>query len=52
VGVGVGVGLGVALGVAVGVAVGVGVGVGDPPLLTWRSFDTEGTPVPFKMKSM
>ena len=50
VGDGVGVGVGVAVGVAVGV--GVGVGVGDPVLLTWIMLATEGTPLPFKMKSM
>src|SRR3954447_16527275 len=52
VGVGVSVGLGVGVSVGVGLAVGVGVGVGVPVLLTRIMLPIEGTPFPFKMKSM
>ena len=54
VGVGLGVGVGVAVGVGVGVGVGggVGVGVGVPLPLIRMIFATEGTPFPFKIKSM
>jgi hypothetical protein len=49
VGVGVTVGVGVGVGVEVGVGVGVGVGVA---LLSWKILATDGTPFPFRIKSM